>query len=93
MSVFAGFGGQKFLPSVLPKVGALRQLGFDGEISMDGGVGLETIAASASAGINVFVAGTAVFGADDRAHRITELRQLAAQAQVASEGGDRGGAG
>ena len=40
MSVFAGFGGQKFMPSVLPKATKLREMGFDGEISMDGGVGL-----------------------------------------------------
>ena len=92
MSVFAGFGGQKFLPSVLPKAAALRDLGFEGEISMDGGVGLQTIAASAGAGTNVFVAGTAVFGADDRAHRIAELRQLAAQAQVVKDDGGDGGA-
>jgi ribulose-phosphate 3-epimerase len=81
MSVFAGFGGQKFLPDVLPKVAALRAMGFQGEVSMDGGIGPGTIAAAAKAGVNVFVAGTAVFGAPDRAARITELRQLAAAAR------------
>ena len=84
MSVFAGFGGQKFMSNVLPKVQQLRAMGFEGEISMDGGIGAGTIAASAAAGTNVFVAGTAVFGADDRKGRIAELRQLAE--------GSRGGA-
>lgn len=81
MSVFAGFGGQKFLPDVLPKVAALRAMGFQGEVSMDGGIGPSTIAAAAVAGVNVFVAGTAVFGAPDRGARIGELRQLAAAAR------------
>ena len=80
MSVFAGFGGQKFMPSVLPKVGELRRAGFAGEVSMDGGIGSTTIADSARAGTNAFVAGTAVFGATDRKARIAELRQLAAAA-------------
>jgi ribulose-phosphate 3-epimerase len=81
MSVFAGFGGQKFLPEVLPKVAALRAMGFDGEVAIDGGIGPGTIAAAAMAGVNVFVAGTAVFGASDRAARIAELRALAAAAR------------
>jgi len=81
MSVFAGFGGQKFMSSVLPKAQALRDMGFDGEISMDGGIGPGTIADSAAAGTNVFVAGTAVFGVEDRRQRIAELRQLAQSAQ------------
>jgi ribulose-phosphate 3-epimerase len=77
MSVFAGFGGQKFMPEVLPKVAELRRLGFRGEVSMDGGIGPGTIAAAAAAGTNAFVAGTAVFGAADRSARIAELRALA----------------
>jgi ribulose-phosphate 3-epimerase len=81
MSVFAGFGGQKFMPEVLPKVAELRRLGFRGEVSMDGGIGAGTIADSARAGTNVFVAGTAVFGAPDRAARIRDLRALAAGAR------------
>ncbi|MBM3973834.1 MAG: ribulose-phosphate 3-epimerase [Planctomycetes bacterium] len=80
MSVFAGFGGQKFLPDVLSKPPALRRMGFAGEISIDGGVGPRTIGAAATAGVNAFVAGTAVFGAPDRAARIAELRALAAAA-------------
>ncbi|MCR9248402.1 MAG: ribulose-phosphate 3-epimerase [bacterium] len=80
MSVFAGFGGQKFMPEVLPKVQELRDRGFTGDISMDGGIGPETIAAGAGAGANVFVAGTAVFGVADRKARIAELRDRAAAA-------------
>ncbi len=81
MSVFAGFGGQKFMADVLPKVAELRRLGFRGEVSMDGGIATGTIAASAAAGTNVFVAGTAVFGAPDRPARIAELRRLAVAAR------------
>lgn len=88
MSVVAGFGGQKFRASVLPKVKALRDMGFEGEISMDGGIGPGTIAESAAAGTNVFVAGTAVFGAEDRAARIHELRQVAEKARLAHDGDD-----
>jgi ribulose-phosphate 3-epimerase len=82
MSVFAGFGGQKFMSSVLPKVRELRAMGYDGEISFDGGIAPGTIADAAAAGANVFVAGTAVFGAEDRPSRIAELRQLAEKAQI-----------
>ncbi len=82
MSVFAGFGGQQFMPETLPKVARLRQLGFLGDVSMDGGIGPGTIAQGAAAGANVFVAGTAVFGVADRAERIAALRALAASAQA-----------
>ena len=87
MSVFAGFGGQKFMTSVLPKVQELRAMGFTGEISMDGGISPSTIAASAAVGTNAFVAGTAVFGAADRATRIQELRQLATAARTDDRSG------
>lgn len=91
MSVVAGFGGQKFRAGVLPKVQALRDMGFAGEISMDGGIGPETIAESAAAGTNVFVAGTAVFGAEDRAARIDHLRQVAEIESLARDRGGKGG--
>ena len=86
MSVFAGFGGQSFMPEVLPKVLRLRELGFAGEVSMDGGIGTSTIARAAAAGTNVFVAGTAVFGAEDRRTRIAALRT---SAMAARHGGNR----
>lgn len=82
MSVFAGFGGQKFMPEVLGKVRWLRQRPeFRGDIEMDGGIGLTTVAACAEAGTDVFVAGTAVFGAPDVSARIAELRRIAAEAR------------
>lgn len=81
MSVFAGFGGQRFLPEVLEKVAVLRGMGFRGEVEMDGGIGLETVGQAAAAGVNVFVAGTAVFGAADRAARIADLRARASAAR------------
>ena len=78
MSVYAGFGGQKFMPAVLDKVRTLRKdYGFTGDVEMDGGIGLATIAQCAAAGTNVFVAGTAVFSAPDVRARISELRALA----------------
>ena len=84
MSVFPGFGGQKFMPEVLASVSALRtELGFEGEIEMDGGVAPDTIEACAAAGTNVFVAGTAVFAAEDVAQRIRELREVAGAARPA----------
>ena len=84
MSVFPGFGGQSFMPDVLGSVAALRtELGFTGEIEMDGGVDPETIESCAAAGTNVFVAGTAVFKAPDIPGRILELRDLASAARPA----------
>ena len=91
MSVFAGFGGQSFMPSVLGKAKALRDMGFTGEISMDGGIGPATISDCAKAGVNVFVAGTAVFGAPDRSQRISELRQISESNRFTGGGGDGGG--
>jgi len=82
MSVFPGFGGQAFMPEVLEKVRVLRgRLGFDGLIEMDGGISPDTIAACAAAGTDVFVAGTAVFGAADVKGRIAALRSAAAAAR------------
>ncbi|MEZ5965973.1 MAG: ribulose-phosphate 3-epimerase [Planctomycetota bacterium] len=78
MSVFPGFGGQRFMPEVLAKAQALRQrFRFRGDVEMDGGIDPETIAASAAAGTNVFVAGTAIFGVADRSRRIADLRKRA----------------
>jgi len=82
MSVHPGFGGQSFIPDVLSKVEALRgRYGFAGDIEMDGGIGPKTIGACAAAGTNLFVAGSAVYGADDPAAAIHTLRALAQQAQ------------
>jgi ribulose-phosphate 3-epimerase len=84
MSVNPGFGGQKFIPSVLAKVRQIRQWvalrGLAVEIEIDGGVNRETIAAAARAGVNAFVAGNAVFREPDYAAAILELRKLAEEA-------------
>jgi ribulose-phosphate 3-epimerase len=82
MSVFAGFGGQRFMPEVLAKVRALREAyGYGGLIEMDGGIGPDTIGACAAAGTDVFVAGTAIFGAADAKARIGALRAAAERAR------------
>jgi ribulose-phosphate 3-epimerase len=81
MSVNPGFGGQKFIPGVLPKVRQIRQWvaerGLAVEIEIDGGVNPDTIGAAAQAGVNVFVAGNAVFRELDWAAAIAELRKRA----------------
>jgi ribulose-phosphate 3-epimerase len=85
MSVFPGFGGQKFIASVLDKARALRErYGFAGDVEIDGGIGPDTIGAAASAGVNVFVAGTAIFGAKDLTQRIAELRATATTAALSA---------
>lgn len=81
MSVNPGFGGQAFLPYVLGKVRQLRQeidrRGLEVEIEIDGGVGLSNIAEVVGSGVDVCVAGSAVFGAEDPIRRIAELRAAA----------------
>lgn len=81
MSVEPGFGGQKFMPEVLDKVRALRsridELGLDTLIEIDGGIGPETAAESAAAGVDVYVAGSSVFGKEDPAAAVDEIRARA----------------
>ena len=85
MSVFPGFGGQKFMPEVLAKTEALRRVhGYAGDVEMDGGIHAETVAACAAAGANVLVAGTAVYGAKDMAAAIRTLRERAEAARAAA---------
>ena len=82
MTVEPGFGGQAFMADMLPKVRevreAVRRSGGQVWVQVDGGVSTETIGRCAEAGADVFVAGSAVYGADDIAARIDELRTLAA---------------
>jgi ribulose-phosphate 3-epimerase len=84
MTVEPGFGGQKFLDLTLPKITAARRLidrsGGDIWLQVDGGVSAETIERAADAGADAFVAGSAVFGADDPDTMISSLRSLADQA-------------
>ncbi|WP_270887881.1 ribulose-phosphate 3-epimerase [Pedococcus sp. 5OH_020] len=81
MTVEPGFGGQSFMADQLPKVAQVRQAVRDhgGEIwvQVDGGVSAGTIEQCAEAGADVFVAGSAVYGADDAAQAVEHLRALA----------------
>lgn len=74
MTVEPGFGGQKFMPEMMPKVEALRKKFPQLNIQVDGGLGKDTIGAAADAGANVIVAGTAVFKASDPLEMIQILR-------------------
>ncbi|MDO4585977.1 MAG: ribulose-phosphate 3-epimerase [Planctomycetia bacterium] len=77
MSVQPGFGGQAFRPEVLDKVRVLKQnIRSDTILSIDGGINQETIAESAQAGIQLFVAGTSVFEAEDYQKRIEEFKAI-----------------
>lgn len=81
MTVEPGFGGQPFLTGVLPKVRrtreAIKAAGLSTWIQVDGGVSRDTIAEAAAAGANVFVAGSAVYRAEDPNAEIAALRRLA----------------
>jgi len=81
MTVEPGFGGQSFLADQLPKVRAVRESvrrhGGQIWVQVDGGVSGRTIEQCAEAGADVFVAGSAVYGAQDAAHAVDELRELA----------------
>jgi ribulose-phosphate 3-epimerase len=78
MSVEPGFGGQEFMPEVLDKVRVAKRRGLDVLIEIDGGINADTIEQAAEAGVDCFVAGSAVYGADDPARAIEQLRAQAA---------------
>jgi ribulose-phosphate 3-epimerase len=86
MTIKAGFGGQQFLPAMLDKVRAARRHINAGHLRLflevDGGIADDTIAEAAEAGADVFVAGTAVFGADDPAAAVAALRDRARAAMA-----------
>ena len=82
MSVHPGFGGQAFLPAVLPKVAALRAALPDIDLAVDGGINATTAVACARAGANIFIAGTHFFGSDDMAGAIRDLRIRCQQASA-----------
>ena len=85
MSVNPGFGGQSLIPYVLDKVRAARaridRLGKPVRLEIDGGVKVDNIRALAEAGADTFVAGSAIFGADDYAAVIAEMRENLAGAR------------
>jgi ribulose-phosphate 3-epimerase len=78
MSVEPGFGGQSFMAEVLDKVRTARRLVDTGHLRLvleiDGGINADTIEAAAEAGVDCFVAGSAVYGADDPARAVAALR-------------------
>jgi ribulose-phosphate 3-epimerase len=79
MSVFPGFGGQKFIQSALDKLREIRQIidesGKEIDLEIDGGVTAENVEEIKAAGANVIVAGSAVFKAEDRAKMIADLKK------------------
>lgn len=85
MTVEPGFGGQAFMADQLEKVREVRRAvgaaGLELAIQVDGGVSAETIASCAEAGADVFVAGSAVYGTQDPAAAVQELRALAEEAR------------
>ncbi|TFV52927.1 ribulose-phosphate 3-epimerase [Geodermatophilus sp. DF01-2] len=85
MTVEPGFGGQEFIAETLPKVRRARELVDTGHLTLfvevDGGINADTIEQAAAAGADVFVAGSAVYGADDPARAIAALRAQAAAAR------------
>jgi ribulose-phosphate 3-epimerase len=88
MTVEPGFGGQAFMADMLPKVRRAKELitrsGGEIWLQVDGGVSEDTIAACAEAGADTFVAGSAVYGAEDAAAACRRLRELAAAAGSAA---------
>ena len=84
MSVEPGFGGQSFMPEVLDKVRTARRLVDTGHltvlIEIDGGISADTVDQAAEAGVDCFVAGSAVYGAEDPGRAVEALRAQAAHA-------------
>ncbi len=80
MSVEPGFGGQKFMPSALPKLQVLKaeiaRQGVDCLLEIDGGINLENASEAAAAGADVLVAGSAVFGAQDVAATVAAFKKM-----------------
>lgn len=81
MSVNPGFGGQKFIPSALEKAKQVRKMiddsGYDIRLEIDGGVKVDNIGEIAACGVDTFVAGSAVFNADDYQATISQMKQNA----------------
>jgi ribulose-phosphate 3-epimerase len=88
MSVNPGFGGQAFIPGVLPKIAEVRrrvaQSGRAVRVEVDGGIKADNIGAAARAGADTFVAGSAIFGSTDYAATIAAMRSAIAAATAAA---------
>jgi ribulose-phosphate 3-epimerase len=84
MTVEPGFGGQSFIDACVPKItearAALAARGLELWLEVDGGIGVDTAEICAAAGADVFVAGSAVFGADDPAKAVRAIREAAQRA-------------
>ncbi|KOS69515.1 ribulose-phosphate 3-epimerase [Lysinibacillus contaminans] len=87
MTVNPGFGGQKFIHSVIPKVEALstiiKERGLNIDIEIDGGINAETIVPCAKAGATIFVAGSAIYSKEDRT---VALQEILAAGEAAIQG-------
>ncbi|MBP3395728.1 MAG: ribulose-phosphate 3-epimerase [Clostridia bacterium] len=83
MTVYPGFGGQKLIPACLEKAAQLRakieELGLAIDVQADGGIGAGNLADVLKSGINVVVAGSAVFGAPDPAKAVADMRKIEAE--------------
>ncbi len=87
MTVNPGFGGQAYIPTMEPKIRALREMieagGHDVDIEVDGGISAATIGAASAAGANVLVSGSALYKYEQGlAHGVADLRRLATEAQA-----------
>ncbi|MGI2327234.1 ribulose-phosphate 3-epimerase [Planococcus sp. YIM B11945] len=84
MTVNPGFGGQKFIHSVIPKIEQLSRLikekGLSVDIEIDGGINEETIVQCAKAGANIFVAGSAIYNKPDRAYALQSIKRAGEEA-------------
>jgi ribulose-phosphate 3-epimerase len=85
MTVNPGFGGQKFIPAVLPKIvalsGILKEVNPQCRIEVDGGMNLDTVRLASKAGAEILVAGAAVFTAPDPAKAMVSLLEAALEEQ------------
>ena len=88
MTVEPGFGGQSFMPEMLPKIREIRQkftaLGKETDIQVDGGIGTRTIGDVCQAGANVIVAGSSLFGKPDYKEALENLRRLGQEAMASA---------
>jgi ribulose-phosphate 3-epimerase len=83
MSVEPGFGGQRFMPEIIPKIKKLKEIanerGLAFEIEVDGGINRENAKGVVKAGANILVAGSAIFNNEDHAKALNEIREAAKQ--------------
>lgn len=80
MTVHPGFGGQAFIGEVLPKIATVRRAAPEIDISVDGGLNVETTGSCAREGANIILAGSSIFSAGDMEREIARLREAARSA-------------